>query len=149
MHIEKSSILPYSTEQMYSVVTDIEAYPTFLDWCTSTAVEHSESTLDDTHISVASLDIAFKRLSLAFTTRNVNRLNDSVEMQLVTGPFSHLEGRWNFAPLSDDASKVSLSMQFEFESILTRKLIGSVFEQLVGSQINAFEKRAKNLYDVD
>jgi ribosome-associated toxin RatA of RatAB toxin-antitoxin module len=40
-------------------------------------------------------------------------------------------------------------MQFEFESILTRKLIGSVFEQLVGSQINAFEKRAKNLYDVD
>ncbi len=146
MHVEKSSILPFSAANIYAIVTDVEAYPEFLDWCTGASQEYTEELESGAQVSLASLDISFKRLALEFTTRNVNRDAESVEMQLVTGPFSHLEGQWRFSELGDDACKVSLSMQFEFKNLLTRRLVGKVFEQLVRGQILAFEKRAQALY---
>ena len=138
---------------MYSVVTDIERYPEFLNWCRDATVEHGQASSDcdnnldgDTNV-VASLDIAYGKLAVAFTTQNRNTLNQAVDINLLKGPFSYLQGRWSFDSLTDEASKVSLSMKFEFQNVITRTLLSSVFERLVAGQMQAFQARAKYLYN--
>ena len=39
MHtVERSALVLYSAEHMYSLVEDIESYPLFLPWCSGTEV---------------------------------------------------------------------------------------------------------------
>ncbi len=146
MLIEKSAIVPYSAAQMFDVVTHVEAYPTFLEWCSAAQVKRLADDGEGAHVNIATLNIAYKRLSMAFSTRNVHRPHSSVEMELVSGPFRYLQGQWSFAEVSELASHVSLAMRFEFSNILTRAVLSNVFEQLVAAQMQAFAQRAKQVY---
>jgi len=37
-HISKSAIVPYSCEQMYQLVNQVNDYPEFLNWCSSASI---------------------------------------------------------------------------------------------------------------
>ena len=148
MHIERSSLLPFSAAQMYQIVTDIEAYPSFLPWCGSARIQRQAALNPDENEVEARLELAYRQLEFSFTTRNRNKHNSSVEIQLLEGPFSKLQGQWDFLPLAEVACKVSLTMSFKFNQrvALTSALLNPVFEQIIVSQIKAFEDRARALY---
>src|SRR5712671_4568416 len=40
---QETRILPYTAEQMYAVVADIERYPEFLPWCSKVVVRKRET----------------------------------------------------------------------------------------------------------
>jgi ribosome-associated toxin RatA of RatAB toxin-antitoxin module len=141
MNVSRSALLPYTADQIYSIVTDIDAYPEFLNWCSAAEII-SES--DDE--VMAKLSIAYGKLNLNFTTRNVMRVNNCVTMSLVEGPFSKLNGQWTIQGLNDNACKVSLEMDFKFSNILTQKLFGRIFQSVIAAQLDAFQKRAETLY---
>ena len=119
----------------------VRAYPKFLNWCSGVQVI-SEGNDE----MVAKLLIAYSKLNISFTTRNVLRENESLTMNLVDGPFSRLDGEWQIQDLGDSASKVSLEMEFDFESIIAQKLFGRVFQSVIAAQLDAFQKRAHALY---
>ena len=141
MQINRSILVPYSDAQMFDVVADIEQYSDFLHWCDETTVLAEEDDQVDAQIKVS-----FKKLKLSFTTRNINAAPGSIQMQLLSGPFSRLQGTWRFERLAEKACKVSLSLQFEFENRVTQAMFSGLFEQVIVNQISAFEKRAKQLY---
>jgi ribosome-associated toxin RatA of RatAB toxin-antitoxin module len=141
-HVNKSVLLWYSPEQMYALVTAVADYPQFLPWCSQSRVvaQHEDGM-------TAELHIAFAGLRQAFTTRNVNVPNQSVNMTLVDGPFSHLTGQWRFLPLSDPkACKVEFSLDYAFSSAALSMLISPVFERITGTFVDAFVKRAEQVY---
>jgi ribosome-associated toxin RatA of RatAB toxin-antitoxin module len=141
-HVNKSVLLWYSPEQMYALVTAVADYPQFLPWCSQARVvaQHEDGM-------TAELHIAFAGLRQAFTTRNVNVPNQSVNMTLVDGPFSHLTGQWRFLPLSDPkACKVEFSLEYAFASVALSMLISPVFERITGTFVDAFVKRAEQVY---
>jgi len=141
-HVNKSVLLWYSPEQMYALVTAVADYPQFLPWCSQARVvaQHEDGM-------TAELHIAFAGLRQAFTTRNVNVPNQSVNMTLVDGPFSHLTGQWRFLPLSDPkACKVEFSLDYAFSSAALSMLISPVFERITGTFVDAFVKRAEQVY---
>ena len=141
-HVNKSVLLWYSPEQMYALVTAVADYPQFLPWCSQARVvaQHEDGM-------TAELHIAFAGLRQAFTTRNVNVPNQSVNMALVDGPFSHLTGQWRFLPLSDPkACKVEFSLDYAFSSAALSMLISPVFERITGTFVDAFVKRAEQVY---
>ncbi len=141
MNVSRSSLLPYSAQQMYHVISDVRSYPIFLNWCTGAeVVSESEDEV------VAKLLISYGALKFDFTTRNLMAENESVQIKLVEGPFSTLAGTWGLQSLSDSASKVSLEMDFNFENSITQKLFGRVFQSVIAAQLDAFEKRANQLY---
>jgi len=72
--------------------------------------------------------------------------NKSVSIDLVEGPFSALGGQWLLQELSESACKVSLEMDFNFESRITQKLFGRVFQSVIAAQLDSFQKRAEQLY---
>jgi ribosome-associated toxin RatA of RatAB toxin-antitoxin module len=140
-NIHKSALVPYSTAQMFALVDDIDSYAQFLPWCRSSQVlSRSEDEVR------ATLEIAHGSLRKSFTTRNRTQMDKMIEMRLEEGPFRHLEGFWRFDVLGEQASKVSLDLDFEFSSKLVGLAMGPVFSQIANSLVDAFTKRAVQVY---
>jgi ribosome-associated toxin RatA of RatAB toxin-antitoxin module len=125
---------------MYSLVNDVAAYPEFIHWCRSATV-HVETD----RLMEASLELASGGLSKTFTTRNELMPHKSIEIGLLDGPFSHLEGRWLFEEIDDSASHVELEMYFEFSNPVKSLLFSRMFEDMANSLVDSFAKRAHRL----
>ena len=142
--VKKSVLLWYSPEEMYALVTDVAAYPQFLPWC-----DHATVVAEDTQGMTAEIGIAFGGIRQTFTTRNLHVPSREVAMHLVDGPFSRLDGCWSFAALADGserACRVGLLLNYGFDNIALGKLIGPVFDRIAGSMVDAFVKRAEQVY---
>lgn len=139
--INRSALVPFGAEQMFKLVDDIEAYPQFLPWCkSSNEIERLKNGVK------ASIEIAKAGLHKSFTTKNINSENECIEMQLVDGPFKHLQGFWRFQAFDDKACKVTLNIEFEFSSKILDKTMGPIFGQICNTLVEAFVKRAQDLY---
>lgn len=139
--VNKSALIQYSAGQMFDLVNDIDAYPQFLPWCRSAGiVRQSADDLD------ARIEIAKGRVHKSFTTRNLLHYPERIDLQLLDGPFSRLQGSWQFQPLRDDACKVSLRLEFEFSNALLRAAIGPIFNYIADTMVDSFCKRARQVY---
>ncbi|MDH5518044.1 MAG: type II toxin-antitoxin system RatA family toxin [Gammaproteobacteria bacterium] len=140
--ISRQSLVMYSPAEMYALVNDISAYPDFLPWCKSS---HIISQTDD--VIEASVEIAKGSLNKSFATRNLLQKNKMIEMSLLDGPFKHLEGFWRFKPLKDPtACKVTLDLEFEFNTKLIAIAVGPVFSKIANTLVDSFCKRAVEVY---
>ena len=140
-HISKSALVPYAARDMYELVNDIEAYPFFLPWCRSAKI--LSSSKDEV---CASIELSRGGFRKSFTTKNRLQRHKMIEVRLVEGPFRHLHGYWRFAPLREDACKVSLDLSFEISGKLLSVAFGPVFHQIASTLVDAFCKRAKEVY---
>lgn len=140
-HINRSALVPYSSQAMFELVNDIEAYPSYMDGCVGAQIVRR-----DADIIEARLELARGAIRYSFTTRNRLDAPKSIQMALIDGPFSQFEGRWFFQTLSADACKVILDLQFSLNSSIgsmaAKKLFDSVANNLVGSLC----QRANALY---
>ncbi len=135
--VKRSALVPYKAQQMFGLVDDVAAYPEFLPWCHSAEV-HSRSD----EVVEATLELQKGAISKKFTTRNSRCEFEAIDLALVGGPFKHLRGGWRFTDLGDAGSKVSLDLEFEFESRLTDLMFGTFFEEICNSLVDAFSRRA-------
>src|SRR5476649_2819764 len=142
-HINRSALVPYSAEQMFALVNDIHAYPEFIPGCTSSRVVSKQGNELTAEMAVSKAGI-----SKTFTTRNVITDNQSIVMRLVEGPFRSFAGDWRFTSLSQDACKIEFAMSFEFKNKLIELAFGQVFKEMANSMVQAFTKRAKEVYRV-
>ena len=92
--------------------------------------------------------IAFGGLRQTFTTRNRHVPGREVGMKLVEGPFSNLDGCWKFSPVGEGqrACKVTLELHYGFKSTTLAALVGPVFDKIAGTLVDAFVKRAEQVY---
>lgn len=139
--VRKSALVTYSAAQMYDLVADMDAYPRFLPWCETAEILSREENRFCGRMEVARLGI-----HQAFTTCNRFKRPERMELELVDGPFRSLHGVWTFHPLREDACKVELSLDFEFSGQLIDKAFGGVFHQIANTLVDAFCKRAEEVY---
>lgn len=139
--INRSALVPYSAEQMYQLVNDVNAYPDFLPGCVGSRVlDASEEQM------TAAVDVAKAGISKTFTTRNTLTRNQSILMNLVDGPFKNLMGIWRFTPLGEDACRIEFHLDFEFTNKLIELAFGRIFKELASNMVQAFTLRAKDVY---
>ncbi|PHS30786.1 MAG: ubiquinone-binding protein [Methylophaga sp.] len=143
--ITRSSLVLFTPEQMFNLVNDIEAYPSFLPWCRSSKIiNKTEDTVD------ASLDLAKGGIHHEFSTRNKLIHGKSIDISLIDGPFQHLEGHWQFGMIGDNQGcRIQLDMDFEFSNRIVSMALGPIFTQISGSLVEAFCKRAQDVYGID
>ena len=138
--VSKQALVQYSAEQMYQLINQVEYYPLFLPWCSSTQIlSQSESDMK------ARINIAKGPVSKSFITHNKLTPNQKVEMNLVDGPFKKLQGAWKLTPLSQ-GTDVSLFLEFEFSSKLLGLTFGPIFHQATQTMMNSFLERAQKIY---
>ena len=138
--VRKSALVPYSADEMYALVADIESYAQFLPWCGGARVLQREPDA-----VTASIAIAYRGVNKSFTTRNTLDPGRGMELRLVDGPFRRLVGHWRFEPLDERACKVSLDLDFEFSNRLVALMVGPVFESIANSLVDSFRLRAESL----
>jgi ribosome-associated toxin RatA of RatAB toxin-antitoxin module len=142
--INRSALVMYSAEQMYQLINDVLAYPSFLPDCSDSKI------ISQTENSVtAALLVSKGGLRKWFTTQNTLISNEEVQLTLVDGPFKKLKGSWKFTPLSEDACKVSLELDYEFANKMFDIAFGRVFNHLTNNMVQAFTQRAKEVYGVN
>jgi len=139
--VSRSALVHFSAEQMFELVDGVEQYPEFLPWCGATTVDHR-----DLSVTRAAIHIRYRGIQQSFSTENRKQFPLLMSMHLVEGPFRVLEGEWRFTQLGADACKVDFRLQYEFSSVLLEKVVGPVFGYIAGSMVDAFLKRAKQLY---
>ncbi|PAR84411.1 SRPBCC family protein [Vibrio cholerae] len=139
--VSRSALVSFSAEQMFHLVNDVARYPEFLPGCSGSRVlEQSEAHM------VASVDVSKAVISKTFTTSNQLTPGVSIAMSLVDGPFKTLRGGWFFTPLDEAACKVELRLEFEFSSKMIELAFGKIFNELTSNMVNAFTRRAKQVY---
>lgn len=138
--VKQSRTVPYTCEQMYQIVDNVEVYYEFLPFFDKTEVHHRDG--DEVQ---ATLTVAVAGIQKAFTTRNRLQKNKMIEIRLVDGPFSHLEGFWRFDE-TDSGCIISLDLEFQLSTRMLSMLLGSFFDQVMTTMVDAFCKRAETLY---
>ena len=138
--VKKSRVVPFSCEQMYNLVNDVETYGEYLPYFTDSVVHHRNQ--DEVQ---ATLNINVVGMSKSFTTRNLLQVNKMIEIRLVDGPFSHLEGFWRFDE-TPEGCMISFDLEFDFAGRMLSMLLGPLFEQVTDNMVDAFCDRAKLLY---
>lgn len=145
-HVKKSVLLWYSPREMYELVTGVARYPEFLPWC-----EKAEVLEQGADGVTARLSLAYAGVHHAFTTRNRHELDRKVEMQLVDGPFSLLDGVWQFLPLSKPGSdtqacKIEFELRYAFSSRALEAVVSPVFDRVANTFVDRFVQRAEAVY---
>ncbi len=139
--IERSALVPYSANQMFDLVNDIEQYPKFMQGCkTARVISRSEKEI------VGELCLAKAGITHRFTTRNELYRPSRIEMQLVAGNFSVFHARWTFTALTDVACKVALNMEFEFKAGLMEFAAEKLFSSSANNLVDALVNRATVIY---
>nr|AIA17590.1 Polyketide cyclase / dehydrase and lipid transport [uncultured bacterium] len=126
---------------MFDLVADVESYPAFLPGCTDSCV-HSRSVNE----VVASIAVAKGPLKTEFRTRNTLVDGRRIVMELEKGPFSELNGSWEFTPLGEEGCRVGLAIRFSFDSRAADVLLGPAFEAICNGLVDAFVIRAREIY---
>lgn len=140
-HVKRSALVPYGARDMFLLVDDVAAYPEFLPWCNEAQIHERTDDFVD-----ATLELHKGGLSSHFRTRNSRSEFERIDIALVGGPFRHLDGGWRFQELGTEGCKVSLELQFEFESMMTDVMFGSFFEDTCNSLVDAFVRRAESVF---
>ena len=139
--VTRNALVPFTAGQMFSLVADIEAYPGFLPWCSKARIETERG--DEVQ---ARLEVARGPVRKTFTTLNRHVENRQIDISLVDGPFRHLQGHWRFDALSEDGCRVELHLEFEFASRIIGRLLDPVFNEIANTMVDAFCKRAADVY---
>ncbi|NKD46093.1 type II toxin-antitoxin system RatA family toxin [Haematospirillum jordaniae] len=140
-HAEKRK-LPYTKQQLFALVADVERYPEFLPWCLAARINRREGD-----VFWADLVIGFKMVKERFTSRVELTSPDRVDVSYSEGPFKHMNTHWIFIEDPDDhGTWIDFYVDFEFRSPLLQKIIGFLFGEAVAKMVSAFEARAEILY---
>lgn len=142
--ISRSALLPFSARQMFDVVNDVASYQEYLPACSRSEVIESSH-----EFMTARLTLTKAGVSQQFTTRNKLVGEERIDLQLVDGPFTSLNGYWLFSQLGSDGCKTEMNLTFDFNSKMLNATFGKVFEQVADGLVEAFCDRAKSLYSND
>ena len=145
-HVRKSVLLWYTPREMYELVTGIDAYPHFLPWC-------DKAQIVETHEDgvTARLGLHYMGIRHAFTTRNTHVAGESVEVKLVDGPFSLLDGTWFFKPIGrpgseQQACRIEFDLRYAFSSLTLEAVVSPVFDRVANTFVDCFVRRAEDVY---
>lgn len=139
--IERSALVAYSQQQMFELVGDIASYPQYMPGCVGATVHEQGKDY-----VLATLQLSQAGIKQAFTTRNRLDGPHSMQMDLVDGPFSELQGCWRFTALAQNACKVELSLRFSFDNAVLQLAAGKLFEKSANQQVAALCQRAEKVY---
>ena len=160
-NVKKSVLLWYSAREMYELVVNVEDYPRFLPWCDSATVLDRRAADPATGApagTTARLGLSYAGVRQSFTTRNEEVQGESVKLKLVDGPFSQLDGVWQFKPLKQPgpgqpanpdgpmACRVEFDLTYAFSNRVFEAVLSPVFDQVANTFVDSFVKRAAQVY---
>lgn len=139
--VNHSVLVEYPPARMFSLVDTVEEYPKFLPWCGGATLIHRDAAT-----TRATLTIDYRGIRRSFTTENIKREPVEIRIRLIEGPFSKLDGCWLFTDLAGRGCKIEFRLHYAFAGRLLDRLISPVFHHIASTLVDAFVKRAGQVY---
>lgn len=141
-NINRSLVVPFTAQQMYELVNDVASYPKFLPWCSATTIHTcAERTLE------ATIHIAKGVANYSISTINSMIPNKNITMQYKSGPFKSCSGSWQFITIEqNNQCQILFNIEYEFSNKITAIVAAPLFNPITNSLIDAFYKRAVEIY---
>ncbi len=145
--------VPFTAQQMFALVSDVENYPQFLPLCESLTVL-SRRTAGVQTILDARMGVGYKAIRETFTSKvslsPADAVGGSTEpptilVEYLDGPFKRLQNRWRFLPV-DGGCDIDFHIDYEFRSPMLALLMGALFDKAFRQFAGAFEDRARQVY---
>lgn len=132
---------------MFDLVADMEKYPEFVPLCERMRVRGRTKVSDGVETATAAMTVAYKLISETFTSRvTLNRPELWIKVEYIQGPFSILDNRWSFKPVTEQSCDVEFFISYEFKSRMLGLLMGAMFDVAFRRFEQAFERRADVVY---
>ncbi len=149
---QTTQVVPFTAQQMFELVADIEAYPEFLPLCEALRIRDRRSTADGHPQLVADMTCGYKAIRETFTSQvTLQPQRQEILVEYIDGPFSHLYNQWRFedAPSSyaPGGSAVHFDIDYAFKSPMLGMLVGAMFDRAFRRFLVAFEQRAADVYN--
>ena len=138
--IRETRAMPYTAEQMFDLVADVDRYPEFLPWVIATRIKSDSETE-----MVADMLVGFKALKEKFTSRVVKSRPGKLQVTYIDGPLRDLDNAWHFRNV-DGGCEIDFAVDFAFRNPLFEKIAGQYFDRAFRKMVTAFEERAGDLY---
>ncbi|MBK9585022.1 MAG: type II toxin-antitoxin system RatA family toxin [Alphaproteobacteria bacterium] len=139
-HVEKRN-LPYTPEQLFTLVAEVDKYQDFLPWCQSSVIKRREG-----NIFYADLIIGYKMIREKFGSKVTLTNPNRIDVEYLSGPMKYLKNHWQFLREQDGSCTIDFYVDFEFKNIILQNLMGVFFNELIRRMVSAFEQRAKQVY---
>jgi coenzyme Q-binding protein COQ10 len=137
----------HSAAEMFDLVADVEQYPRFVPFCSALKLRRREPGEGGSEVLIADMMIAYKLIKETFTSRvALDRSQLSIDVKYLSGPFTRMENRWAFRPISENACEVEFFLSYEFKSRAFALLMGAMFDAVFRRFASAFERRADAIY---
>ena len=138
--------LPYTPEQLFALVGDVEQYPRFVRWVTALRTWNRRESTDGSILLDAEAKVRFSVIRERFSTRvKLDPQALAIDVALLSGPFKRLENHWRFEAVGDGA-ELHFEIDFEFGSRFLETLLAANLERAIAKLVACFEDRAKELY---
>jgi ribosome-associated toxin RatA of RatAB toxin-antitoxin module len=139
--MHRSALVPYSAEQMFDLIEQVEHYPQFLPWCTRTRlIERTDEVVS------ATVEVGFRELSVRVTTRNEKRRPEWMAIRMLDGSFRHFFGEWRLLPLGTLGCRIDFNLRYEL-ALHTETLAGPLIDRAANQMVDAFVHRAETVYE--
>lgn len=142
---ETTRRLPFTADQMFAVVADVERYPEFVPLCEQLTVTSREE--GSTHaVLTATMSVGYHAIRETFTSRVTLRPErHEIDVVKVDGPFARLSNRWRFRDVPGGC-EVHFHIDYAFQSRMLALVMGAVFDKAVRKYTDAFAGRARTIY---
>jgi ribosome-associated toxin RatA of RatAB toxin-antitoxin module len=145
-HYERR-LLPYTQDQCYDVVADVERYSEFVPWVKESIIMKKE---ENSNVIEADLVVGFNVVNITERYTSIVTLNKPVQVNAVskqTNLFENLSTEWKFAPARDSKSCwVTFKIDFEFKSSIYNQISDLFMKDVVNNMVKAFENQCKKRY---
>lgn len=134
-------VVPFSAEDMFELVADIERYPDFLPWCQGAKVyDQTESRLK------ADLSVGFSGISEMFTSLVTLERPNRIFVEYGGGSLRYLKNEWCFRAVGQGRCEIEFFVDFKMKSPILALMMDVIFERAFLKMVRAFEDRAHEQY---
>ena len=139
-YVERRRV-PYTRQQIFDLVVDVESYPDFLPHVLAARIRAREG--NTVHVDMI--------LGFGILRRRVSSIGvlapDRIDITSGDPPLRRFDLHWAFERLGVAETMVELRANLELRSKFWQTLLASYFKAEVAAMVDAFERRARKLYN--
>ena len=135
---KRSFLIRKPVDQVFKTLSDVNEYKTFIPYCIDSKIIEEQSDY-----SLVTLNIEFFGIQTSFTTKNVIKKNESIEMDLIEGPFEKFKSSWKLQEVDQQTTNLSFVMNYQMRN----KILEMAFKNNLKSVSEAIVKAFKSKLD--
>lgn len=138
----ETKLLPHTSHEMFTLVSDVARYPEFLPWCSGARIlSENDETI------IAELSIGYKMISEKFVSRvHLDPESKTIHVNYISGPLKYLRNEWRFRDMPENSCRVDFFVHFEFSNPILSKMMNMFFDVAFRRMVQSFENRAEEIY---